>query len=296
MLVYRVVQNLRKVSNVLFFALAANVAVALAKTAYGAATGTLSVIADGLHSFTDAASSVMGLVAVHFASRPSDADHHYGHSKYETLAAMSIGMFIGITGLEILRYAVERLTNHIQPIYHASGILVMGIGILLNFLLSRYERIKGEEYKSAILQADSYHTSTDIWVSVSVFISLFLIRYNLSWIDPILSLILVIYFFFVAFRLIRENMMVLSDAAFISPEDIRKIVLGVSGVISCHRIRTRGRPGSAFVDLHIQIDAATRTEEAHKIVHSVEEQLKQEIEGINDVLIHTEPYPDPDDD
>lgn len=287
-------QNAREVVRTLVVALALNILVATAKTLYGFWTNTLSMIADGLHSYTDAASSVIGILSIRVASRPKDDDHHYGHQKFETLAALGIGLFIALTGYEVVKNAYGRLFHPAHPTYHSTGVWVIGIGMLINIGLSIFERRRGKKYDSTILVADALHTASDVWVSFSVLVSLVCLKFQLYWVDAVVSLVIGIYFGFVSYRLIRENVLVLSDAAFIDAGMVERLVLDVPRVISCHHIRTRGRPGSAFIDLHIQIDADTDTSTAHKIVHDIEDRLKAKISGVQDVIIHTEPYPDHD--
>jgi len=284
----------QKVKRVLWLALFLNIIVAIAKVLYGLLTSTLSMVADGIHSFTDAGSSIMGLISVQFASKPSDENHHYGHHKFESLAALGIGGLIALTSWEVFKKAIGRLMEPDSSDFHMSGIHIMLGAMIINLSLSWYEKRKAKEYKSTILKADAYHTASDFWISFSVLISLLAIKHNINWVDPLISVLIAIYFAYVAFKLVRETGLALSDAAYIDIKEIAKLVRSVTGVITCHKIRTRGRPGEAFVDLHIQIEPTTDTATSHTIVHNIERRIKNEIEGIQDVLIHTEPYPDED--
>ncbi|HLG18516.1 MAG TPA: cation diffusion facilitator family transporter [Bdellovibrionota bacterium] len=284
----------REVKRILWIALFMNIVVSAAKATYGLMTGTLSMIADGAHSLTDAGSSIMGLVSVHFAVRPSDNDHHYGHHKYETLAALGIGGFIALTSWEILKNAIHRLTDLEHPEFHPSGLGIMLVTMAVNLGLSKYERKKGREYRSSILTADAYHTASDFWVSLSVVVTLIAVRFDWAWVDPVVSLGIAIYFAYIAYKVVSDNVLDLSDAAFVDPREIERLVLDVPGILSCHRVRTRGRHGNIFVDLHVQIEPETTTAAAHAIVHNAEMRIKSHIDGIRDVIIHTEPYPDDD--
>lgn len=285
-------KNAQSIKRVLKVAFSVNIFVAVAKITYGLITHTLSMVADGIHSLTDAGSSVMGFISVRYASKPSDEGHHYGHQKYETLAALGIAGLIALTSWEVLRKAVQRLFDPSLADFHVSGVGIMIFSMAVNLLLARYEKQKSQEFKSHVLEADAYHTASDFWISLSVLISLFAIRYGVPWVDPLVSLLIAIYFGYVAFKLVRETGLILTDAAFIDVKEVEKLVRTVTGVISCHKVRTRGRPGHAFVDLHIQIDPTTDTAASHTIVHNVEKSIKKEIDGVHEVLIHTEPYPD----
>src|ERR1043165_1839089 len=104
-----------EVSVVLFRVLALNLIVAVAKIAFGYASGAISILSDGFHSLTDAASNVVGLIGVRAAGRPPDADHPYGHRKYETVAAAAVIVFLLIVMIEVLRNAFNHLTGRAAP-------------------------------------------------------------------------------------------------------------------------------------------------------------------------------------
>ncbi len=288
-------QQSKQIRNVLIIALVLNLFVSALKIAYGIHTQVLSVLADGFHSLADAGSSITGLLAVVWSFKPKDKDHHYGHQKFETLATLMISAFIGLTSWEILKHAYLHITQNIQTQYHPSGIWIMFVSMCINLALSKYEAKKAKELKSHILEADSYHTASDFWVSLSVLTSLIAAKYNIYIIDSIVALGISVYFAWIAFKLVRETTMVLSDAAFLDVKHIKSIAKNTQGIINCHHIRTRGRPGHAFLDLHIQVEANMPTAKAHELAHELEEKIRTEITGVHDILIHTEPYPDPHD-
>jgi cation diffusion facilitator family transporter len=92
-----------------------NLGVALAKIGFGYATGAISILSDGFHSLTDAASNVVGLIGVRAAGQPPDRDHPYGHRKYETVAAAAVMVFLLLV-VEVLRCAFNNLTGRSQPL------------------------------------------------------------------------------------------------------------------------------------------------------------------------------------
>src|SRR6185312_11273702 len=103
------------VSRVLVRVLFLNLAVAVAKIAFGYASGAVSILSDGFHSLTDAGSNVVGLVGVRAANRPPDEDHPYGHRKYETVAAAAVTVFLLLVMVEILRNAFNNFSGRTQP-------------------------------------------------------------------------------------------------------------------------------------------------------------------------------------
>src|SRR6476659_3907036 len=115
------------VSTVLWRVLFANLAVADAKIALGYYSGAVSILSDGFHSLTDSASNVVGLVGVSFARRPPDANHPYGHRKYETMASVGIMIFLIIVLVEVLSAAIDRLLHGGTPRVFPEGIVLMTV-------------------------------------------------------------------------------------------------------------------------------------------------------------------------
>src|SRR5262249_4628580 len=113
------------VTRVLLLVLGFNLAVAAAKLALGYATGAITIISDGYHSLTDSTSNVIGIIGLRVARKPPDADHPYGHRKFETLAAAGIFVFLLLAVLEIGRSALNRLANPSPPIPTALSFVVI---------------------------------------------------------------------------------------------------------------------------------------------------------------------------
>ena len=109
-----------------------NLVVAIAKIAFGYASGAISILSDGFHSLTDAGSNVVGLVGVRAARRPPDEDHPYGHRKYETVAAAGVTAGLLLVMLEILRNAFNHLTGRsAPPDISTAGFLIMCVRTVL---------------------------------------------------------------------------------------------------------------------------------------------------------------------
>ena len=122
----------QEVSRVLLRVLLFNLAVAGAKLALGYATGAVSIVSDGFHSLTDSASNIIGIVGLRASRKPPDADHPYGHRKFETLAAGGIFMFLVLAVLEIGRTAMSRFASLDPPqvTWVSFAIMLATLGIL----------------------------------------------------------------------------------------------------------------------------------------------------------------------
>jgi cation diffusion facilitator family transporter len=174
----------RTVRWVLLITLALNLLVAGLKAGVGWWTGSLSLLADALHSVTDSANNVLGLLTNHLASPQPDRDHPYGHQKFEAIGALGIAAFLGIACFEILQGAVERLLVGGEPVILSAIALWIMIGVLgINILVAFYERRVGLRLHSKILIADAHHTMSDVWITIAVLAGLIGVWLGVQWLD-----------------------------------------------------------------------------------------------------------------
>lgn len=280
----------RQVQWVLAATLAANVAVALMKVLVGIATGSASMEADGYHSLADGASNVVGLVGIAYAARPADEDHPYGHGKFETLAAAGIAALLFYVCQKVVVEAVGRFGHPVAIEVTWYSFAVMGLTLAVNLAVTRFELWQGRRLGSQFLVADSMHTMSDIYVSLSVVATLVAVRLGYPVVDLVASLVIAFLIARAGYLIIRDASTVLCDQAVIQPAEVEQVVLGVDRVRSCHAVRSRGREDSINLDLHLLAEADMTLEEAHQLSHDVEELLKQRFPSVSDVLVHIEPW------
>ena len=301
--------NRQKVKKVLIITLVLNIVVLILKAVVGVMTGSLSLQADALHSVTDSANNILGLVTNQFSSPIPDRDHPYGHHKFEAIGALGIAAFLGIACFEIVTSALNRIFFGGDPVTIGGGelwvlIIILGINIFVAF----YERKVGEEIGSNILIADATHTMSDVWVTITVLFGLIGVWQSANFNLPILKSLDVILAFPVAFlvfksgwQVLKSNLPWLVDEMAIAPELIHEKVMEVPGVINCHSIASRGLLGrQIFIEMHL-IVTSNDINQAHEITEVVEARL-QELFPPARVMIHIEPlsyqsdqisYPEP---
>ncbi len=280
------------VSRVLTRVLLLNLVVALAKIAFGYASGAISILSDGFHSLTDAASNVVGLVGVYAANRPPDEDHPYGHRKYETVAAVAVVGFLGLVMLEVLRNAFNHLTGRVEPHdVSLAAFVVMVVTVAINLFVVRYESSAAERLGSEILLADATQTRGDVWSSLTVIVALAGAKAGMPILDPLAALIVAAFIGHAGYQVALTTAKILSDRIVMSESDIETVVMGVEGVIGCHHIRTRGTADHVFLDLHVWLPADMRLTDAHDLSHVVKDRLMAHYPQIVDAVIHLEPPP-----
>jgi cation diffusion facilitator family transporter len=284
-------KHYRRVRFVLIVTLALNWLVAAAKMILGHLTRCESMAADGLHSLSDGASNIIGLVGIVLSSKPVDEDHPYGHKKYETFFSLGIAVLLIMVSFNLLWQSIEHIFRpHIPPEVNILSFIVMIVTMGINIVVMKYEYARGKHLRSDMLIADSMHTRADILTSLSVIIALIGIKAGYPIIDPIVTFIIALFIAYAAFEIVRDASKILCDtAAIVDIRRISGIVMKVDGVRACHKIRTRGRPDDICIDMHVQVDPLMPMKEAHKICYAIEDALKKDIPEVSDVLVHIEP-------
>ncbi|MEH2420772.1 MAG: cation diffusion facilitator family transporter [Nostoc sp.] len=282
--------NRAEVRKVLIITLLLNLFVMGLKALVGYWTGSLSLLADALHSVTDSANNVLGLIASKFSSPQPDREHPYGHHKFEAVGALGIASFLGIACFEILQGAIERILKgggepvRISPPELWLLLIVLGVNIFVAF----YERSVGRRVGSSILIADATHTMSDIWVTISVIGGLIGVWLGYQWMDLALAFPVALLVFWSGWSVLKENLPSLVDQMAIAPEAIHAITTSIPGVINCHAIASRGVLGrQVFIEMHLIVDAPD-VETAHHITEEVESRLEERFRPVR-ILIHVEP-------
>jgi cation diffusion facilitator family transporter len=274
---------------VLVITLVLNLVVVVLKSGVGWWTGSLSLLADALHSVTDSANNVLGLVTNQLASPQPDRDHPYGHQKYEAVGALGIAAFLGIACFEILKGAVERILTAGQPVTMSATALWIMLGVLgINIFVAFYERGVGLRLGSKILIADAQHTMSDVWITISVLAGLIGVWLGVQWLDVAIAFPVALLVFRSGWKVLRDNLPWLVDEMAIAPEAIHTTVMQVPGVVNCHDIASRGLLGrQVFIDMHLIVEPQD-VAAAHRVTEQVEAALEAKY-GPARITIHIEP-------
>jgi len=281
--------HFQEVRVILWWVLGLNLIVAFAKLGWGIWSQTLGMQADGFHSLFDGVSNVIGLIGISLAAQPPDRLHPYGHKKFETLASAGIAVMLIGTCAYVGWQGIRALTNPPSPQVTGVSYAVMIATMAINAGVTTWEQRKGRALHSEVLIADSYHTASDLFTSFSVLVGLLAVHLGYPLADPIIALIIAGVIAWTAVSIIREVTHSLADEIRLDPKEVRSVIVKVAGVLDSHSIRTRGLPNHIFMDLSIHVKNGIPIEQAHAIAHDVEDRLKSQFEGIEDVVVHLEP-------
>ena len=279
----------RNIRRVLWVVLALNIAVALAKFLFGVFSHSVAMQADGIHSFFDGASNVVGIIGMWFASRPADRSHPYGHGKFETFTAAAIAVMLGIAGYTVARGAIESLQGRGDARVTVASFAIMVGTLAINLTVTTWEARAGRRLGSEVLRADARHTLSDVLVSSGVIVSLILVRLGFGKADGVLALLVAVAIAYTALTILRGVGRTLSDAARLPVDEVVGVATGVDGVMECHSVRTRGPENRVSVDLHILVAFDATVDRGHAVADAVEAELRARFPQVADVVVHVEP-------
>lgn len=281
-------QNTRQqVRRVLLITLLLNAAVSAGKIVLGMLTGALAITADGVHSLVDGASNILGMAASRIAEQPPDDEHPYGHRRFETIAALGIGTFLLLTAREIIGSALDRLQGGGSvPAIDGLAFAVMLATLAVNVFVTRYEAREGRRLNSEILIADSAHTAADVWVTLSVLVSMTLVvLFGWTWVDTAAALVIVLLIVRAAWQVLRQTGSILVDTAPYSAKHLAALVSELPAVNTVLRARSRGPADAAHIDIDVAVAPEMTAEHTAAIAAAIREKLRSALTGVDEIVV-----------
>ncbi len=253
-------------------------------------SGSVSLLAGLTDSALDAVASFLNLLAVHYALRPADDDHRFGHGKAEALAGMAQALFIAVSAVLIGFQAVERLQTP-QPLGDTgAGIAVMLLSLALTVALLAFQRKVIRTTGSTAVRADSLHYRSDLLLNGSILLALLLAGFGWPQLDALFGLGIALYILWSALQIARESTSILMDQEL--PADIgermQELALAIPGVKGVHDLRTRVSGSHWFVQLHLELPGALPLHEAHALCVKASEAIRERYPRA-DVMVHADP-------
>ncbi|MCP4408880.1 MAG: cation transporter [Gammaproteobacteria bacterium] len=272
-----------------------NMLLAVAKVVFGIIGSSQSLIADGIHSLSDLASDAMVLVAAKYGSQGADADHPYGHARFETAATLGLGLLLFVVAAGIMLDAVDRLFSPdslLQP--GLLALVVAAVSILSKEALYHYTMLVARRLRSKLIRANAWHHRSDAVSSVVVFIGIAGTMAGLPYLDAIAAIGVSLMIAKIGWDLGWGGLRELVDTG-LDPEELKAIagtIDAVNGVSSHHMLRTRRMGEDVLVEVHIVVGSKVTVSEGHQISDRVRMNLKNEHENVTEIMVHIDPEDD----
>lgn len=272
-----------------------DLSLSLLKILFGWLAHSQALIADGLHSFSDLASDLLVIVASKHASKEADKEHPYGHGRFETLAAVVLALIMLSVAFAIGFRAIISLLNETATVIPAlSALLIAAISVVSKEAIYHYLIRVSRRVKSDLLHASAWHSRSDAWSSVLVVIGVGAAQFGFPQLDAYAALGVAVMISYAAYRLAWRGLQQLVDAG-LSDErlhEIKTVIQATEGVVSLHCLRSRSLGTDTMLDVHIQVQPQISVSEGHFIADQVVVALKQQVDDVNDVVIHIDPEDD----
>jgi cation diffusion facilitator family transporter len=223
------------------------------------------------------------------ARRPPDANHPYGHRKYETFGALGVAAMLMLGCTQIVTAAIARLREPHLPAITPLGFAVLGLTITINVFVVWLERREGRRLSSELLLSDAAHTGSDVLASLLVLASFLAARAGWLWADVAVAALIVVLIAVAGVRILLGTLSTLADERRIPPDLVEAVALEEPAVLEAHNVRSRGPSDDIHLDLHILVDPRMAIAAAHEVGHRVERRLRERWPGLTDVVVHVEP-------
>ncbi|MBT3591078.1 MAG: cation transporter [Candidatus Marinimicrobia bacterium] len=254
--------------------------------------GSISLLADAIHTLSDLISSAVVIWGFNEAEKPADEDHPYGHGRAEYIATLIIAILLAVAGIEFIESSISRLMNP-EPIVSEWWMIgLIGLTILLKELTARYGEFLSQKIASGTLHADAWHHRTDAISSLLVLGAMIAGRYGYYQVDGWAGLGVALFIMWTGFEIAKSAIDDLLGKPPTEDEikEVRHSVEHIKGVLGAHDIAIHSYGKDKYISIHIEIDGNESPASAHDISENVENTLKEKL-GISPT-VHVDPiYP-----
>lgn len=274
----------------------------LLKLVVGVVSGSVGVIASAVDSLIDLVASLLAYFSIYIADTPPDADHPFGHGKFEDFAGLFEAILIIVGAFFILWEAVPRfiypISHQVEPV---AGIVVMLFALVLDFIVSRILFQIARETGSTALLADAHHLGTDVWSSIAVIMGLILVKVTGNTLfDPIMAIVVAALIVFVGIKIMRKVFQHLVDTALPLEEEQRILDVIYQAVpqgepIEIAALKTRRAGSNRMIVFNLLVSPELTVHKAHAYCDGIEDALEQAFPG-SLINIHMEPLKIPETD
>jgi cation diffusion facilitator family transporter len=252
----------------------------VAKGAVGVASGSLAILSEAGHSLIDLFATIITYFAVRASGKPADAEHHFGHGKIESIAALAATSLLFVLAIYVFWEAGLRLagveTHVVEVSAWAFG--VIAVSVVVDFFRARLLYRVANETSSQALEADALHFGSDMWSSLAVLVGLGGVAAGFAWADSLAAAVVAVFICVAGFRLGRRTIETLTDTAPAgAAEKIEAAARRVGGVVEVERVRVRPAGANLFAEIAVGVNRTLPLDRVAAVEHGVIDAIRAEM-------------------
>lgn len=289
----------KKVYRVTLLGSVVNLLLLVFKFVAGVLGHSAAMIADAVHSLSDFVTDLIVIVFVKISSKPEDADHAYGHGKYETLASCIIGLALIVVGVMMGCNAMVKIVDVVKngTELASPGIIALAaavLSIVLKEWMFHLTRKVAREVDSPAVEANAWHHRSDALSSVGTAIGIggaVLLGSKWAVLDPIAALVVSVFIVVQAAKILSDAIGQLMEKSL--PRDVEQriceIVYEEEGTSDIHHLRTRKIGSQISIELHVRMNGYLTLREVHDKSIAIEKRLRAAFGDSTYINLHVEP-------
>ncbi len=267
-----------------------NIFLCAGKFLAGILSGSVSITADAMNNLSDMSSSVISLLGFKMASRPADAEHPYGHARYEYLSGLIVAVMIMVIGVELLKTSLDKAL-HPEPVefgWLTAGVLILSI--LVKLWMARFNSAMGKKIQSKTLEATAADSRNDVITTGAVLLAAVISAFTSLQLDGIMGLIVAGFILFGGVQIVKDTLNPLLGQAPnpLLVEEVRKKIMRYPGVLGTHDLMVHDYgPGRQFASVHVEMAAENDVMMSHDVIDNIERDFLRE-DNLH-LVIHLDP-------
>jgi len=241
--------------------------------------GSISLLADGIHSLSDMVTSFIVIISFYLGRKPSDEEHPFGHGRVEQIAALIMAVLISIGGIELIKGSIDRVLEP-QPVQMSIlAISLLILTVILKEILGRISHYYGKKIHSIALEADSWHHRTDAVSSILVIIAIISAQAGITIADGIVGIMIGLFIIYTGIDIAKRTSMKLLGTR--PSEDllskIESLAIDDKNALAIHDMICHEYGMQMVISFHLEVPSQLKLSEAHTIADKIEDRILNEL-------------------
>ena len=280
-----------KIKHVTYIGMVLNGVLSFVKIIIGYLAGSLALVADGIHSFSDIATDIAVLLGVRIGSKKADSSHPYGHGRAETFAGGFVALILIIVGGAMIYYATKAIARDEVTKPNFAVLIAAVLSVVSKEWLYRITKKIAVQYHSPSVYANAWHHRSDALSSIAVVIGFIALEFGFTHGDQLAAISVGLMVIWVGVKIIGDTLRELTESSTDSEtiELIKNIINSNPSIRHWHKLRSRSVGREVFLDVHILVDPKLNVSAAHEISENLENSIEDQVSRPVNITIHIEP-------